>query len=91
MRTGWSASVVFRRPVTTYGGQSFVICGGSRTRDRRILSPLLYPLSYTYRVCDRKTSIRQNPFTEHTSIVRRRRWTFAYRQNQYRNKKPLRH
>ena len=48
-------------PVTTNGGQSSLLNGftvrkrgGSRTRDRRIVSPLLYPLSYT--LCEAWTS-----------------------------------
>ena len=58
------------RPVTTYGGQSFFPCelsrlvksGGSRTRNLRILSPVLYPMSYT--LGGTYTFLRQNPQTE---------------------------
>ena len=43
-------------------------CDGSRTRYRKIMSLVLYPLSYTI-VGAISTIPRQNPYTEHTAVI----------------------
>src|SRR6185436_5730651 len=59
-----------RRSVVVHTNEAVQVPGGIRTRNPRICSPVLYPLSY----CVTRTLLRQNPIAERAqhSVLRRR-------------------